>query len=84
MPLNVVFLRPQNWSRLKPYVLKHYYLPSRSFEEFKVFDNFLLGGHGHRGFDKLVRNRCVITTYPKIGRAGRVQRKWVQPENLYA
>ena len=25
MPLNVVFLRPQNWSRRKPFFLKHYY-----------------------------------------------------------
>ena len=25
MPLNIVLLRPQNWSRLKPYITKHYY-----------------------------------------------------------
>ena len=33
MPLSIVFLRPRNWSRLKPYLLKHNFPPSRHIPE---------------------------------------------------
>ena len=42
MPLNIVFLRPQNWSRLKPYyystttAVKVFYFPANFF----VFSGF--------------------------------------------
>ena len=35
MPLKIVLLRPQSWSRLKPFFLKHFFAAVKEFERFR-------------------------------------------------
>ena len=89
MPLKIVFLEPQNWSRLKPPITKALLPPSRwTFSKLSGWGGGFVG-MGHRGGCKLKRNSlgmmadCSIDwRQSMLSRKALVHSKWREEQKV--